>query len=130
MTAGQATVRVDNRIKFFNRLNESAMELALERMRQDIFILSQFKVPKKKGTLQGSGKQKKIGRLHHQVSYGESAAQAYTSYQHRGMRRDGTHVVRKYTTAGTQKDFLGSSGAIIAAKASNYFKQEANKVRV
>lgn len=130
MTAGVATVRIDNRLRIFNRLNEAAMELALERMRQDIWILSQFKVPRKSGTLKSSGKQKKIGRLHHQVSYGETAAEDYAAYQHRGMRRDGSHIVRNYTTAGTQKDYLGESGAIIASKASNYFKQEANKVRV
>lgn len=129
MTAG-STVRVDNRIRIFNQINEQGMELALQRMRQDIFVLSQFKVPKKDGTLQGSGKQEKKGRLHHRVSYGEDAAQDYAGYQHRGMRRDGSHIVRKYTTAGTQKDYLGESGAIIASKASNYFKQEASKVRV
>lgn len=125
-----AVVRVDNRLRIFNRLNESAMELALERMRQDIWILSQFKVPKKDGTLQRSGKQKKIGRLHHQVSYGEDGAEDYAAYQHRGQRLDGSHRVKNYTTAGTQKDYLGSSGAIIASKASNYFRQEAAKVRV
>lgn len=129
MTAG-STVRVDNRIRIFNQINEQGMELALQRMRQDIFVLSQFKVPKKDGTLQGSGKQEKKGRLHHRVSYGEDAAQDYAGYQHRGMRLDGSHIVRKYTTAGTQKDYLGESGAIIASKASNYFKQEASKVRV
>ena len=130
MTAGTATVRVDNRIRFFNQMNEQGMELALARMRQDIFVLSQFKVPKKEGTLQSSGNQRKIGRLHHRVAYGENGAQDYAGYQHRGMRRDGSHIVRKYTTAGTQKNYLGESGAIIASKASNYFKQEASKVRV
>jgi len=125
-----ATVRIDNRLRIFNRLNEDAMELALERMRQDIWVLSQFKVPRKSGTLQSSGKQRKMGRLHHRVVYGETAAEDYAAYQHRGMRQDGSRIVRNYTTAGTQKDYLGASGAIIAAKASNYFKQEANKVRV
>lgn len=129
MTSG-TVVRVDNRIRFFNQMNEAGMELALARMRQDIFILSQFKVPKKDGTLQNSGQQKKVGRLHHQVSYGENGAEDYAAYQHRGRRMDGSHVVKNYTTAGTQKDYLGSSGAIIASKASNYFRQEAAKVRV
>lgn len=31
--------------------------------------------------------------------------QPYASYQERGMRADGTHVVKNYTTPGTGKDF-------------------------
>jgi hypothetical protein len=30
----------------------------------------------------------------------------YAAYQHRGMRFDGTHVVRHYTMAGSGKEFL------------------------
>ena len=31
--------------------------------------------------------------------------QPYAAYQERGMRADGTHVVKNYTTPGTGKDF-------------------------
>lgn len=31
--------------------------------------------------------------------------QCYAAYQERGMRADGTHVVKNYTTSGTGKDF-------------------------
>lgn len=31
--------------------------------------------------------------------------QCYAAYQERGMRADGTHVVKNYTTPGTSKDF-------------------------
>ena len=31
--------------------------------------------------------------------------QCYAAYQERGMRADGTHVVKNYTTPGTGKDF-------------------------
>jgi hypothetical protein len=34
----------------------------------------------------------------------------YAVYQEKGSRRDGTRVVRKYTTAGTGKEFLKNAG--------------------
>lgn len=124
-----ANTRVVNKIGSFNRSNEAAMERALGRMVQDIFVLSQFKVPEKDGTLRRTGKRQVIGRLHHRISYGENGAEDYTMYQHRGMRADGSHRVRHYTKAGSQKNFLSESGGIIATKASGYFQQEASKAR-
>ena len=125
-----AHVRVDNKLALFTMRNEQAMERALERMRTDIFVLSQFKVPYKEGSLKASGQHMRMGRLHHRVQYGEQGAQAYASYQHRGMRRDGTHIVRHYTTAGTNKNYLSDSGKVISSKVSSYFKREAESVRV
>jgi hypothetical protein len=114
----------------FSRANEKAMESALARMRNDIFVLSQFKVPYEGGELKSSGQQLQVGRLHHRVQYGETGAEAYAGYQHRGMRKDGSHVVRNYTTSGTQKNYLGESGAIIVTKVAGYFKRAAESVRV
>lgn len=125
-----ASTKVVNKMPQFNNANEKAMEMALARMRNDIFVLSQFKVPQKDGTLRGSGEQKRMGRLHHRISYGENGAQDYASYQHRGMRRDGSHIVRRYTTAGTQKNYLSESGRLISSKVSSYFKRAAESVRV
>lgn len=122
-------VRVDNRMGAFTASNEKAMERALERMGNDIFVLSQFKVPYEHGDLKASGEHKLMGRLHRRIQYGEKGAEAYASYQHRGMRRDGSHVVRHYTTAGTGKHFLMESGDIISTKASQYFKREIESVR-
>lgn len=124
------TTRVDNRLPQFTAANEKAMEQALARMRNDIFVLSQFRVPFEGGELKSSGEQKRMGRLHHRVQYGEKGAQGYASYQHRGMRRDGSHQVRNYTTAGTNKGFLSDAGVIIAAKAGQYFSREAANARV
>jgi hypothetical protein len=122
--------RVVNNMGSFSRANEKAMESALARMRNDIFVLSQFKVPYEGGELKSSGQQLQVGRLHHRVQYGETGAEAYAGYQHRGMRKDGSHVVRNYTTSGTQKNYLGESGAIIVTKVAGYFKRAAESVRV
>jgi len=125
-----ATVTVENKLAAFTRANEAAMERALERMGNDIFVLSQFKVPYKGGELKNSGEHLRVGRLHRRIQYGESGAEAYASYQHRGMRKDGTHVVRNYTTSGTNKKFLEDSGKVIAPKSGSYFKREFESVRV
>jgi len=125
-----ATVRVDNKMAIFVRANEAAMERALERMGNDIFVLSQFKVPFLNGDLKNSGEHVRMGRLHRRIRYGEKGAQGYASYQHRGMRADGSRIVRKYTTSGTNKKFLEDSGRIIAPKSGQYFKREFESVRV
>lgn len=124
------SVHVDNKMAIFMRVNEQAMERALERMGNDVFVLSQFKVPFLNGDLKNSGEHIRMGRLHRRVQYGESGAQGYASYQHRGMRKDGSHVVRRYTTSGTNKKFLEDSGKIIAPKSGQYFKREFESVRV
>lgn len=125
-----ASVKVENKLAAFTRANEAAMERALERMGNDIFVLSQFKVPFKEGTLKNSGEHVRMGRLHRRIQYGENGAEGYASYQHRGMRKDGTHVVRRYTTSGTNKKFLEDSGKVIAPKSGQYFKREFESVRV
>lgn len=123
-------VRVEDNMPQFTRLNEAAMERALKRMRKDIFVLSQFKAPYEGGELRASGEEKTMGRLKHRVQYGANGASGYASYQHRGMRQDGSRVVKRYTTAGTGKHFLSDSGKIIASKSGQYFKREAESVRV
>lgn len=125
-----ASVRVDNKMAVFVRANEAAMERALERMGNDIFVLSQFKVPFRDGDLKSSGEHVRMGRLHRRIRYGSNGAQGYASYQHRGMRADGSRIVRNYTTSGTNKKFLEDSGKIIAPKSGQYFKREFESVRV
>lgn len=125
-----ATVKVDNRMNRFMAANEIAMEKALMAMRTDVYILSQFKVPLLDGELKNSGEHLKMGRLHHRVQYGENGAEDYAAYQHRGMRKDGSRRVKRYTTSGTNKGFLSDSGKIIAPKSGQYFKRAAERVRV
>jgi len=40
----------------------------------------------------------------------------YAQYQHRGMRKDGTRVVRHYTTPGTGKSYLKKAGDKVVEK--------------
>jgi hypothetical protein len=45
----------------------------------------------------------------------------YASYQNRGRRYDGTHVVKHYTTAGTGKGFADTAVKIVVKKASSIY---------
>lgn len=49
--------------------------------------------------------------------------QVYAQYQERGRRKDGTHVVKKYTTSGTGKGFAEKSVKNVTRRASRYFRK-------
>lgn len=123
-------VRVDNRLPRFKQNASDAFDMMLAKMRNDAFVLSQAKVPFEEGDLQASGKQERRALHKHRVSYGESLDDPRAAYQERGSRKDGSHVVRNYTTAGTGKNFLKGSAMIILSKASNYAKQAGSRVKV
>lgn len=47
----------------------------------------------------------------------------YASYQERGMRYDGTHIVRNYTTTGTGKEFAKKSVDKVLKNVAKYYDQ-------
>lgn len=112
-------IRITSRLKEFGDSVDEKADLLLEKMGQDILVLSQAKVPKKDGALESSAVSEKRGDKSHRVSYNEP----YAGYQERGRRKDGSRVVKNYTTAGTGKDFLKKSGTTVVAKANEYAKQ-------
>lgn len=46
----------------------------------------------------------------------------YASYQERGMRADGSHVVKHYTTPGTGKDFAKNAVKDTMSHVSDFYK--------
>lgn len=124
-----AGVRVESRIPQFRMSTKQAADLMLAKMRNDAFILSKAKVPVKEGDLSASGKQERKAPLHHRVSYGETLSDPYAPYQERGSRRDGSHKVRNYTTAGTGKDFLKNAANNVISKSTQYAKQAFARVK-
>ena len=48
--------------------------------------------------------------------------QPYASYQERGMRSDGTHVVKNYTTPGTGKDFAKNAVKKTIKQVEKFYK--------
>lgn len=107
------------------RSNESAMNFALDRMATDVKIKSIIRVPFKSGRLQKSIHKRKVSNRKHQVWVDEE----YAAYQEAGMRKDGTRVVRNYSTPGTGKDFLKRAGNQVSDNAIQYFRQAANLVK-
>ncbi len=118
-----ASVRTESNIPRFKKATADAADLLLAKMRNDAFVLSQAKVPYEHGDLKASGKQERRKLHSHRVSYGESLSDPRAAYQERGSRRDGSHVVRNYTTAGTGKNFLKNAANTVIGKASMYAKQ-------
>lgn len=87
---------------------ENNVSQAITQMANAIRTNSRMIAPKKDNHLRSSvqvfgDKFKKV------VAYG-SASVPYAAYQERGMRLDGTHVVRHYTTPGTHAHFLEQAG--------------------
>ena len=119
-------IRVTNKTSRFTSVNERVMETALEQMSLDVEILAVAKVPYKGGDLQRSVEHKRVGRLHHRTQFNED----YAAYQERGKRRDGTRVVRRYTTPGTGKGFLKGAGQQVDKQKMKYVKQAANNARM
>ena len=124
-----AGVRVESRIPQFRMSTKQAADLMLAKMRNDAFVLSKAKVPVKEGDLSASGKQERRKMLSHRVSYGETLSDPYAPYQERGSRRDGSHKVRNYTTAGTGKDFLKNAANNVISKSTQYAKQAFARVK-
>ncbi len=48
--------------------------------------------------------------------------QCYAAYQERGMRADGTHVVKNYTTPGTGKDFAKNAVKETLKQVEKFYK--------
>lgn len=48
--------------------------------------------------------------------------QCYAAYQERGMRADGTHVVKNYTTSGTGKDFAKNAVKKTLKQVEKFYK--------
>lgn len=70
-------------------------------------IKAKARVPVDKGLLQSSGNHRRIRFGRFRIEFNKE----YAAYQERGMRRDGTRVVKRYTTPGTGKDYLKSAAA-------------------
>lgn len=119
-------VRVEDKSAQFQAVNSKQMDIALGRMAQDIEILAKVRVPLKSGNLMKQIERKRLSNKKHQVRVDED----YAAYQERGMRKDGSRVVKRYTTPGTGKDFLKNAGKNVAARATSYFRNAASGAKV
>jgi hypothetical protein len=100
---------------------EKRVDMILSAMVTDVYRLSQQQVPVSAGGghLQSSGITKRSGHLEYQIKYNKE----YAAYQHRGMRRDGTHVVRNYTYPGKKSHYLTDPANQIFRNQDSYIKR-------
>lgn len=119
-------VVIKNRMGQFIKENQTAIEKALDRMGKDVKMIARIKAPYKSGELQDKIENKKRSKLQHYVEVDSP----YASYQERGMRRDGTRIVRNYTTMGTGKNFLKNAGDQVTKDAVKYFRQAVHTIRL
>ena len=113
------SVRFIDKSAAFVRKNRQQLQGILEHSAKDIMITAQMRVPYKSGKLHKSAVVRKKSNLSFRVLFDKE----YAAYQERGMRRDGSHVVKRYTSAGTGKDYLKNAGKIVAAKIIAYIKR-------
>lgn len=112
-------VKVEDKLPRFYKLTALSLDSALERMAKDVMRMASIRVPYKSGALQNAIKPRKIANMRHRVE----VSKPYALYQERGMRKDGSHVVRKYTTPNTGKAYLRSAGESVSKNVINYIKQ-------
>lgn len=117
-------IRINDKLPQFADQNVDAMDRALWQIAKDINMLSKELVPWKEGHLSASGRAVKIGRLKYQTQYNME----YAAFQEFGG--DGNRVVKNYSRPGRQAHYLRDAGQQVSAYAIDYFKREANNIRV
>ena len=80
-------------------LIEGASDRAAAALAEQMMSDSLNKIPKQEGTLRDSGRIEKTQEGERELVWDN----VYAGYQWYGMRKDGSHVVKKYTTSGTGK---------------------------
>ena len=121
-------VIIKNKMRRFVKQNADVMDSALDRMGEGVKQVAQSQVPYLDGDLHDSAEHKRVSQLRHQVSFGNSKVD-YAVYQERGMRADGSRVVRRYTTPSTGKAYLRKAGKTISKDAINYLRQAVQLIR-
>lgn len=118
---------VDDKTLEYTAKKKRATDQAFGDMAVDVERLSKRKVPVKTGGLRASGHHKRIQPSEYLIRYNK----VYAAYQERGARRDGSRVVRRYTTAGTGKGYLSDALSKTWGKRNQYIKRrwELNRVR-
>ena len=116
-------VIVNDRLPQFKKNAVVMLDLALRDGSRDILIKAKNRAPYLHGHLRGNSENKQVGMLHHRVSFWEE----YARYQEFGG--DGKRRVRNYSTGGTGKRFLKSSGDEIAKRINYTFKKYGSKAR-
>lgn len=103
--------------------SERIKDRSLAYAAQDIEVILKTggRTPKDKGSLRGRIRHERLGSGKYRVIL----PLVYAAYQERGMRLDGSHKVKKYTTPGTGKGFLAAAVNTVGKNFPNLVRQAA-----
>lgn len=96
----------------------------------EVIIKTGGRTPHKTGAMKSSTRHRRIssGKYVIEVGLEEGAAPlVYAAYQERGMRYDGSHVIRNYTTPGTRKGWFNAAIQTVAKNFPNLIRQAAKR---
>lgn len=108
------TVKIDSKATAVEAMIKQNLTSAVSAMATAVLSTARMKAPKKDNHLRSSASVRGSG-LQRDVVFG-SMAVPYAAYQERGMRADGSHKVRHYTTPGTGAHYLEEAGDAIVKK--------------
>lgn len=94
----------------------SKLNRVVDTMAKNILHDSQMIVPRRSGHLRRSAK-----IISENLSATVIYPGPYAGYQERGERADGTHKVRRYTSANTGKSYLRHAGDRVTAKGIKWY---------
>lgn len=120
-----AKAKVTNRLPQFHIALTATMATAMQRMAKDVLQQAKTRVPIGRGDLSSAGRALVVTKLHHQVRFDS----VYAAYQERGRRKDGSHVVKNYSTPATGKDFLKGAGEKVSKNTLQYLQQAADNTK-
>lgn len=105
----------------FNRKNQSFMSLLMSRMALDIERIAKTSagMPVKTGAMKSSTMTQQLPGGKWRVIVNKQ----YASYQERGARADGSHVIKNYTTSGTSSGFFTRAIGVVIKNKLQYVEE-------
>ncbi len=102
-----------------------ALDKVLANMASDIERRAKQQVPHRKGTLQNTGRTKRLGIMKHQISFGE-APPASAPYARKWEYETPPHGFKK----GRKTRYLRDSADAVTKNKNNYFKRAFSTIRI
>lgn len=107
----------DNTVQFEHKVTQKS-SLFLREFAEQVVNVAQPNTPKDRGNL-ARDVVKQVLALKGKIKWDK----VYASYQERGMRRDGTHRVRNYTTPGTGPHFAKNAINTVVKRESQIMRK-------
>lgn len=118
------SVRVNNKLPSFAGQANMVLNDALKEGARDVLVKAKTRAPFKSGDLRAASEIKQITARKWRISFWKE----YARFQEFGG--DSSRTVRNYSTSGTGRAYLKTSGDEVVAKMGIIFKKHAMRVKV